>query len=52
MKNIVERVAHDFIHKELKGKNDISAITAYLQSKGYTIALYDDEEEDEKNNNQ
>lgn len=46
MKNIVKRVAHDFIYKELKGKNDISAITVYLQSKGYTIALYDNEEED------
>lgn len=46
MKNTVKRTVRDFINKSLKGKNDIHSLTAYLQSKGYAICLYANEEED------
>lgn len=45
--NSVVRAACKFIHKELKGKKDVKAITQYLQSIGYFISSYDIEEENE-----
>ena len=47
MKNPVIRAAHKFINKTLKGKTDINSITMYLQSKGYSVTMYANEEEDE-----
>lgn len=46
MKNPVIRAAQNFINKVLKGKTDINSITVYLQSIGYTVSLYENEEED------
>ena len=46
MKNPVIRAAQKFINRTLKGKTDTTSITAYLQSIGYTVSLYEAKDED------
>lgn len=42
----IDKAVNKFIKRDLKGKTDLQSIVSYLNTNGYTVKLYQDEEED------